>query len=305
MNGTATSPDLNALHLFAQVVEHGGFAAAGRATGVPKSRLSRKVAELEARLGVTLIHRSTRSFAVTEAGRVFHRHCMAMLAEAQAAEDAIAMTRAEPQGTVRVSCPVLISERVLAPMLASFMTEHPKVRVRVEATGRRVDVIEEGFDLAIRVRQPPLEDTGLTLKRLGLHRSAIVASPALAERLGRPETPGDLARFPTLDMDRRAGGHVFLLTAPDGVVSQARHEPRLITDDMETLRQAAVAGAGIAELPMMVVRDDIEAGRLETLLPRHELPCGLAHAVFPSRRGLIPAVRLFLDALPDAFAERC
>lgn len=305
MNGTAALPDLNALHLFAQVVEHGGFAPAGRAIGVPKSRLSRKVAELEARLGVTLIHRSTRRFAVTEAGRVFHRHCVAMLAEAQAAEDAIAMTRAEPQGTVRVSCPVLLSERVLAPMIARFMAAHPKVRVRVEATGRRVDVIEEGFDMAIRVRTPPLEDTGLVLKQLGDHRSALVADPALAERLGRPRTPADLARFDTLDMDRRAGGHVFMLTAPDGASAPVRHQPRLVTDDMETLRQAAMAGAGIVELPMMVVRDDIAAGRLEALLPDHELPSGLAHVVFPSRRGLIPAVRLFLDALPEAFAERC
>jgi len=303
MNRTINMPDLNALYLFAQVVEHGGFAAAGRAIAVPKSRLSRKVAQLEARLGVTLIHRSTRHFSVTEAGQLFYRHCAAMIAQAEAAEDAMAVTRSEPQGTIRVSCPVLVVEKVLAPMLADFMTRYPKVRVRLESTNRRVDVIEEGFDMAIRVRPPPLEDSGLILRQLGVHRGALVASPDLIARLGLPETPDDLSRFESLSQTSRTGEHVFTLTAPDGQVHRVRHDPRLVTDDLEALRQAAIAGGGVAALPRLLVCGDIEAGRLVPLLPDHEPPGGLAHVVFPSRRGLIPAVRLFIDALPGAFRE--
>lgn len=303
MSGTIGLPDLNELYLFAQVVEHGGFAAAGRAIAVPKSRLSRKVAQLEERLGVTLIHRSTRQFAVTEAGQLFYRHCAAMIAQAQAAEDAMAATRSEPQGTIRVSCPVLVVEKVLAPMIADFMIRYPKVQVRLESTNRRVDVIEEGFDMAIRVRPPPLEDSGLILRQLATHRGALVASPGLVARLGVPVTPEDIGRFETLSMTSRTGEYVIALTAPDGGIHPVRHAPRLVTDDMEALRQAALAGIGLAALPRLLVCDDIVAGRLVALLPDYELPGGLAHVVFPSRRGLIPAVRLFMDELPGAFRD--
>lgn len=303
MNGTIDLSDLNALMLFARVVEHGGFAAASRAIGVPKSRLSRKIAELEARLGVTLIHRSTRHFSVTEAGRLYYRHCAAMIAEAEAAEDAIAITRSEPQGTIRVSCPVLIVEKILAPFIAGFMMRYPKVRVRLESSNRRVDVIEEGFDMAIRVREPPLEDSGLVLRQLGTHRGALVASGDFIARHGRPASPEELSRFDTISPTSRTGEHVFTLTGPDGQTQRIAHDPRLVTDDLEALRQAALAGAGLAALPRLLVSEDIEAGRLEVLLPDQELPAGLAHVVFPSRRGLIPAVRLFIDALPAAFRD--
>ncbi|GGH06225.1 MAG TPA: LysR family transcriptional regulator [Oceanicaulis sp.] len=303
MSGTINLPDLNELYLFAQVVEHGGFAAAGRAIAVPKSRLSRKLAQLEERLGVTLIHRSTRHFSVTDAGQLFYRHCAAMIAQAQAAEEAMAATRSEPQGTIRVSCPVLVVEKVLAPMIADFMTRYPKVRVRLESTNRRVDVIEEGFDMAIRVRPPPLEDSGLILRQLGTHRGALVASPDLIARFGRPETPEDLSRFESLSQTSRTGEHVITLTGPDGQVHRISHDPRLVTDDLEALRQAVIAGGGVAALPRLLVCDDIEAGRLVPLLPDYEPPGGLAHVVFPSRRGLIPAVRLFIDALPGAFRD--
>ncbi|WP_429911497.1 LysR substrate-binding domain-containing protein [Glycocaulis sp.] len=303
MSGTTSLPDLNELYLFAQVVEHGGFAAAGRAINVPKSRLSRKVAQLEERLGVTLIHRSTRHFSVTDAGQLFYRHCAAMIAQAQAAEDAIAATRSEPQGTIRVSCPVLVVEKVLAPLIADFMARYPKVQVRLESTNRRVDVIEEGFDMAIRVRPPPLEDSGLILRQLATHRGALVASPGLVASHRLPEAPDDISQFETLSQTSRTGEHVITLTAPDGAVHPVRHTPRLVTDDMEALRQAALAGIGVAALPRLLVCDDIEAGRLVALLPDYELPGGLAHVVFPSRRGLIPAVRLFMDELPGAFQD--
>lgn len=292
--------DLNDLQLFARVVEYGGFAAAGRALGIPKSKLSRRVALLEERLGVRLIHRSSRRFAVTEIGRIYHGHCLAMLAEAEAAQEAIERTRSEPQGTVRLSCPVLLAQTLVAPVVARFMAAHPRVRLEMEVVNRRVDVIEEGFDLALRVRQPPLEESELILKVLGDSVSALVTSPRLIERTGAPLQPEDLARFDTLDQTQRGGEHVWMLTGPDGAERRVAHRPRLITDDMATLRQAALDGVGVARLPLLLVGDDLAAGALVALLPEWSSPAGLIHAVFPSRRGLVPAVRGFIDSLAAA-----
>jgi DNA-binding transcriptional LysR family regulator len=295
--------DLNDLQFFAQVVEHGGFAAAGRALGIPKSKLSRRVALLEERLGVRLIQRSSRRFAVTEIGRIYHGHCLAMLAEAEAAQEAIERTRSEPQGTVRLSCPVLLAQSRVTPIVSRFLREHPRVRIEMEVINRRVDVIEEGFDLALRVRQPPLEESELVLKVLGESPSVLVASPGLIETRGLPREPGDLARFDSLTQSRRGADHAWMLTGPDGAVERIPHRPRLVTDDMTTLRHAALDGVGVVQLPSLLVSHDIAAGALTPVLPEWSAPPGLIHAVFPSRRGLVPAVRSFIDFLAAAMAK--
>src|SRR5688572_26046419 len=141
--------DFNDLYYYAEVVNHGGFAPAGRALGVPKSKLSRRIAQLEDRLGVRLIQRSTRHFSVTEIGQSFYGHCKAMLVEADAAEEAIEVTRSEPRGIVRLSCPVTLLDAQVGDMIAAFMREHPHVELHLDATNRRVDVIGEGIDVAI------------------------------------------------------------------------------------------------------------------------------------------------------------
>jgi hypothetical protein len=155
--------NLNDLYYFAQTVEHGGFAPAGRAIGVPKSKLSRRVAALEDRLGVRLIHRSTRHFSTTETGQTYYEHCKAMLVEAEAAQEAIDSVRAEPRGVIRLACPVTLLHVHVGPFLAGFMRDYPGVTVHLEATNRRVDLVHEAVDVAIRVRQPPLEDSDLVL----------------------------------------------------------------------------------------------------------------------------------------------
>lgn len=296
-------PDLNDLYVFAQVAEHGGFATAGRALGIPKSTLSRRIALLEERLGVRLLQRSTRHFAITEVGQLYLRHCLALIEEAKAAQEAIDRTRAEPQGVVRISCPVPLAANHLAPIVARFLADHPGVRVHLEATNRRVDVIEEGFDLALRVRIPPLEDTELVIRVLESHGSALVAAPALLARLGRPERPEDLTHLPSLDMSRPGGAHAWRLNGPDSSERTIALQPRLVTDDMTMLRRAALDGIGVAALPHFMVGADLAQGGLEPLLPEWVLPCGIVHAVFPSRRGLVPAVRRFIDLLAKAFAK--
>jgi DNA-binding transcriptional LysR family regulator len=177
--------DLNDLYFFAQVVDHNGFAAAARALSLPRSRLSRRIGLLEERLGVRLIQRSTRRFAVTEIGREYYRHCLAMLVEADAAQEAIERARAEPQGIVRVSCPSSVLYFQVGEMVARFMAECPKVEVHLESTNRRVDVIREGLDMAIRVRFPPLEESDLVMKVLAESTQRLVASPAVLKGLSQ------------------------------------------------------------------------------------------------------------------------
>lgn len=294
--------DLNDLYFFVQVVEHGGFAAAGRALGIPKSKLSRRISLLEERLGVRLIQRSSRRFTVTGIGRIYYGHCLAMVAEARAAQEAVDRTWAEPQGTVRISCPVSLAQSRLSRIVSCFLARYPRVRVHVEATNRRVDVIDEGLDVAIRVRPPPLDDSDLVVRVLASDSSVLVASPRLLDREGRPQGPDDLARFDSLSMTVPGDDHVWRLAGPDGAVLAVPHRPRLVTDEMMTLRQAALDGIGIVQLPELVVGEDIARGALEPILSAWAPPSGLIHAVFPSRRGLVPAVRHLIDFLVSSFA---
>lgn len=295
-------PDLNDLYYFAQVVEHGGFAPAGRALGIPKSRLSRRIALLEERLGARLILRSTRSFSVTEAGRGYYQHCRAMLTEAEAAEESIALARGEARGVVRMSCPVALLATRVGPMLGEFLARHPGVVLHLEETNRRVDVVAEGIDLALRVRPRPLEDSELAMRVLGEHNQCLVASPALLQRLGSPAGPGDLARFPSMDLGQPQDVHQWVLEGPDGARAEVRHQPRYVTRGMLALRAAAEAGVGIVQLPRMMLSAEFGAGELVPVLPGWAPRREIMHAVFASRRGQLPAVRLLIDHLAERFA---
>lgn len=296
-----TPPDLNDLHYFAQVVEHGGFAPAGRALGIPKSKLSRRIAMLEERLGTKLILRSTRSFAVTEVGRGYYTHCRAMLVEAEAAEESIALAHAEPRGVVRMSCPVALLSTRIGDMLADFMAEYPRVELHLEETNRKVDVVAEGIDLAIRVRPPPLEDSDLVMRALSDRGQCLVASPALLAQWGTPASPADLGRLPSLDLAQPQDEHIWLLRGPDGTRADIRHRPRYVTRAMLALRAAAVAGVGVVQLPRMMMAEEFQRGALVPVLPGWEPRREIIHVVFASRRGQLPAVRKLVDYLVDRF----
>lgn len=293
--------DLNDLYYFAQVVDHGGFAPAGRALGLPKSKLSRRIALLEERLGVRLIQRSTRHFSVTEVGRSFHAHCKAMLVEAEAAQEAIEMTRSEPRGIVRVSCPVTLLDALVGEMIAEFLHAHPRVQLHLDATNRRVDVVGEGIDVAIRVRPPPLQDTDLVMRVLSERSQCLVASPRLIEQIGWPAAPADLSRLPSMDLGVPQNEHVWNLYGPDGAHAAIPHQPRLVTRGMLTLRSAALAGVGIVQLPTMMIREQVARGELLHLLPAWAPRREIVHAVFASRRGLLPSVRALIDFLAERF----
>jgi len=292
--------DLNDLYYFVQVVDHRGFAPAGRALGMPKSKLSRRIALLEERLGTRLIQRSTRRFAVTEIGQTYYGHCKAMLVEADAADEAIALTHAEPCGIVRMTCPVALLDARIADMLAAFMAANPRVEIHLEETNRRVDVVGEGIDVAVRVRPPPIEDSDLVMRVLAERGQCLVASPRLLAN-GTPQVPADLAGLPSMDLGLPAHEHVWNLIGPDGTQAAIRHQPRFITRGMLALRAAAVAGVGVAQLPSMMVREQIERGELVRVIPGWAPQREIVHVVFASRRGLLPAVRALVDFLADRF----
>ncbi len=238
--------DLNDLVYFAEVVDCGGFAAAGRTLGLPKSRLSRRVAELEARLGVRLL------------------------------------------------------QRTLGPILPQFLARYPQVRIDMRVSNRVVDLVEEGFDVALRVR-PTLDDSGsLVVKNFGTSRTLLVASPAQLARQSRPVTVGDLTRLDTVNMSTLGDTAIWQLAGPDGATHTFQHQPRYVADDLMTLKYAVLAGTGICALPDYLCADELRDGRLVNVLPGWAPRPGIFHAVFPSRRGLLPAVRRFLDFLGEA-----
>jgi DNA-binding transcriptional LysR family regulator len=288
--------DLNDLNFFAAVVANGGFSAASRALGLPKSRISRRVAALEAQLGVRLLERSTRRFKVTEVGQDVYRHARAVLSEAEAITEVVARLTAEPQGLVRVSCPLGL-DRLLAGYLPQFLAAHPKLRLQVLVTNRRVDVIDEGVDIAVRVREQLDTDADLQVKIIGRSGQVMVASPAFVATHGQPATPQELANFPTLGLSDRIGLDRWALANAAGDYLEIAHEPRLLASGFSILRQAAIDGVGIALLPEYACRELLDNGRLVRILPEWEAPDGLLHVVFTSRRGLLPGVRATIDFL--------
>jgi len=295
--------DLNDLMYFAEVVDRGGFAAAGRTLGIPKSRLSRRVAELELRLGVRLLHRTTRKLSLTTVGQQFHRHCVAMREAAQAAEDAVAQAQSAPRGTIRVACPVTLAQTTLGPLLPQFMQRYPLVTVDMRISNRVVDLVEEGVDVALRVRAS-IEDSGsLVIKNFGTSRTLLVASPTLLMRIGMPRTLEDLAHLPTVNMSSNDGHAVWQLAGPDGAAHAFHHQPRYIADDLLTLKLAVLGGTGMCALPDYLCEAEIQQRRLMEVLPGWAPRAGIFHAVFPSRRGLVPAVRCFLDFLGEAISR--
>jgi DNA-binding transcriptional LysR family regulator len=290
--------DLNDLYLFAAVVEHGGFSQASRALGLPKSRLSRRVAALEERLATRLVQRSTRTFAVTDAGRAFLQHCQAMIAEADAAENAVAEIQAVPRGLLRISCPITMTQYVIGPILPDFLLANPEVRVDLVSTNRLVNLIEENIDIGLFVHRAPLQDSLLVERMLGLSPQILVASPKLFEGTTRPAEPEDLHRYPSLAVSGRTRPDTWELSTSERSATIFK-TPRLTGESLTVLKDAALAGVGITRLPEFICRNELLDGRLEHVLPEWSLPAHEIHAVYPSRKGMTRGARAFLGYLVE------
>jgi len=297
--------DLNDLYLYALVVEKGSFTAAGRAAGLTTSRVSRRIADLEKRLAVRLLHRTTRKLTLTAVGEMYYQHCRAMVSEAQAAAEVVEHLQASPRGRVRVTCPTLTAHSTLGPIITDFMQHYPEVQVSLTATDRMVDLLDEGYDVAIRFRAIQQEDSSLIARSLGESRSHLVASPSFLEAHGRPALPGDLARLSSLGKSRHDSAYSWHLSKAGGETAVVHYQPLLDSDDWLVIKQAALAGLGIVAIPEELCLEELAAGTLEILLPEWRLPGTNLHIVYTSRRGLIPAVRAFIDYAAERLAAIC
>lgn len=293
--------DLNDLHFFCAVVAHKGYAAAARALQVSKSGLSVRVARLEQRLGVRLIERSTRRFRATDIGQALYEQCQAALADIEAAEASAELSRAEPAGTVRVSCPPGLAEPVMADLVTAFMGSHPLVRIEMMVVNRRVDVIEERVDIALRVRTKLDSDVQLISRTLGESRRVLVASPAFFDQWGVIDAPDQIATVGTLSLAENIRLDEWTLKATDGRTAVVRHTPRLACENFGIVKRAAIAGLGIALLPNHACASELRNGLLLPVLPKWSCDNAIVHIIFTARRGLISPVRAFIDYLVKAF----
>ncbi len=293
--------DLNDMAIFAKLVDQGGFSAAGRALGLPKSRISRRLARLEDRLGVRLLERTTRTMRVTEVGEVFYRRCKRVQEEAEYAGISVSRLLEAPRGRLRVGASVLTGQNLLSPFLAEFMTRHPEVQLEVVLSNRRIDILEEGFDLLVRVGR--LEDSSLIAKRLGESRLFLYASPAYLERRGTPADPDGLVNHDCLAMnDTQSPTQWRLIGRKETRTVTIR--PRAAINDFPSLRQVVLDGGGIAVLPAYLCAETERLGRLVRVLPDWSPPPVEFHALYPSHRGATPKVRVFLDFLGEKIGNR-
>lgn len=291
--------DLNDLYYFVKVVEFGGFSQAAETLGIPKSKLSRRIADLEQKLNVSLIYRSTRQFHVTKIGQTFYQQCKNVVAEAEIAQELICSAQGHPHGTIKLSCPVALLQIYIQNILVDFMEKYPDINIQILAINRPVDVISEGLDLALRVRALPLDDSGLTMKILGYSRRVLVASPLLFQGREIPISPEQLTDYPILANSEHSQHYTLTLTHEDGAVSTQHVTPKLATTDVLTLYKATLKGLGITRLPLGVVEKELQDGTLIEVLPSWRFPKDVVHAVYPSRKGLLPAIQVLLEYLAD------
>ncbi|SDY26960.1 LysR family transcriptional regulator [Acinetobacter kyonggiensis] len=289
--------DLDDFYCFALVVEHGGFSAAERATDIPKSKLSRRVYNLEEHLGVRLIQRSSRHFAVTEIGMNIYRHAQVMMNAAQAAHDLVDHLSTQPRGVIKVSLPVSIAQNEIAKILPQFLKTYPEIRIQLIVSNRRVDIINEGIDVALRVRSNLDDDPSLILRKFENIEQHLFASQAYLNEFGDLKQPEDLSQHQILSMaDEHLDQHI-VVHDENNHQKKIKVNPIVMGSDLMMLAQLARQNCGIALLPDTIVQDYVQSGELVRVLPNWKAPHGILHAVYPSRRGLLPAVRVFIDYL--------
>lgn len=294
--------DLNDLAIFAQVVQSGSLTAAADALDMPKSNVSRRLARLETELGVRLLERTTRKLHLTEVGSLYYEHCRRILEEAEHAELSVQQRLAAPRGLLRISASHSVGQGLLAPILGEFLARYPDVQLQLVLTNRRVDLIEEGFDVVLRIGT--LEESNLVARYLCNSSARCYAGPDYVARHGRPSTPQELSQHSCLIMSDMPQPDRWTFTSAQGRET-VTVPMRAAVNDFGTLRRMVLANAGIALIPDHLCEQDVEAKRLVRLLPDWSLPPTALHAVYPSHRGATPKLRALLDFLVEQLqAER-
>lgn len=294
--------DLNAVLVFLEVAQQGGFVAASRSLDLPKSTVSLKVNELEQRLGVRLFHRTTRRVSLTEEGRLYYENCLPMLDALHDANDAIASLQVSPQGILRVTAPPLFVRSVLAPNLPEFLRAYPNLRVMLNVTDERKELIKDSYDLAIRVGN--MEDSTLVMKRLRVVRLKLFASPLYLETYGKPETLADLKIHVLLGMAQSQNELTWTLQNDQQETVPFRFRPRLLSNDITPIYHAIVAGLGIGSIPEFLVELELKRHELVNVLPQWSSPPIPINAIYPSRKYMPQKVRVFLAFLEQKMRGR-
>ena len=290
------SPDLNAILIFASVAETGSFTAAARTLALPKSTVSRKVLELEKHLGARLIQRTTRKLSLTDVGRVYYEHCARISREADEADLAVQQMQGTPRGVLRVTAP--LSCRTPSRIAAEFLKHYPDVRIEMVCTDRNVDLVAEGFDVAIRAG--PLTDSSLIARKVAMVKDILVAAPAYLRRRGSPRAPLELQEHETIAFGSGPSPGVWSLHNA-GESIDVRVRPRLAVNDLDWMHEAARRGIGIARMPEYVCREDLHARRLRQVLTEWSLEETPLHALYPTPRHLSRKVVAFIEMLRDGF----
>ena len=292
-----------AMRAFARVVESGSFVRAAERTEISTSSLSRLVADLEAHLHARLLNRTTRKLSLTETGQAFYERCVQLLADLDEAESLASRAAAQAHGTIKLTCPYNLAAQPLAPAIAAFVARHPAVRFDVTVSDRTIDLVEEGFDLAIRVGA--VGSDLLVARKLGSTELVPCASPAYLEAHGKPTTPADLAQHQVMTYAYSATPRLWQLRDAAGQLHEARVQGPLHSNSGELDVGAAIAGLGIAFEPAAMVAAALADGRLTRVLPAFRGPPLDMWAVYPSRRHLSAKVRLFVAHLAEVFAAEC
>jgi LysR family transcriptional regulator for bpeEF and oprC len=292
-----TTMELASLRAFVKVVQTGSFTRAAEALGTQKAYLSKVITQLEKDLGARLLERTTRSLSLTEIGREFFERAVGILASVEDAERAVQKAQGEPRGVLKITCGVEFGMLAVSRWIAAYLSRYPQVRVEADFTGRLVDIVHEGFDLAVRVG--PLADSTLTARKLGELRYGLYAAPTYLARYAAPRLPAELVTHETLAFSGGSHQPTWSL-ACDQQVERVSLQPRLKANNVFSVRDAAVAGHGIAQLPILVADAAVKAGQLRRVLTEWSLPTVPVHAVFASARYLTPKVRAFIDLASDA-----
>ncbi|MGF1528190.1 MAG: LysR substrate-binding domain-containing protein [Candidatus Competibacterales bacterium] len=291
---------LTSMQVFVQVAERGSFAAAAERLEMSRAMVTKHIMALEQGLGVRLLNRTTRRLNLTEAGQIYLERSLQILADLDETERVVGNLTAVPQGMLRVNAPMSFGVRHVAPAVTSFLERYPDVRVDVALNDRVVDLVEEGFDVAIRIGR--LMDSALVTRRLASARLVLCAAPSYLTQRGTPRTPGDLVHHECLNYSYFSGGDEWPFAGPTGPLA-VRVSGRLRVNNADALLTAALAGAGITLQPDFVVNDAIARGELRPLLADHRPPSLGVFAVYPHRRHLSAKVRCFTDHLIEAFGD--
>ncbi|MBH2593622.1 LysR family transcriptional regulator [Serratia marcescens] len=290
---------LDDLYYFTLVAQHGGYSAASRVTGITKNKLSIRVAALEKRLGIRLLQRTTRNVAPTEMGQRLMEHGLAMLLEVNAAQEMIANSLSDPSGQVRITCPSLAARLVLPACIAEFMALYPKINIQLMATDNRFDPVSDRIDIAIRLRERKDIELGFVAKELGKSVRIFVATPEYLETKGFPILLSDLSQHALLSLIDIEHEQPWEFTDAQGNASVLEASIRLACREWDIVRHALFSHQGIAILPDIICHADLQSGRLIQVLPQWHSPPLIAHMVFPTRRGMLPAVRVLVDFLAE------